>query len=78
MIRYEFSIMYMITFFFFGLPILDEICEFDLKNPTPEEEKKLEKDIRFKIPLYICLFIDWLATFFVLKYLVTKEIHLLN
>ena len=70
--------MYVVTIVFFVLPILDEYVEYDLRNPTKEEEKKLEHDIRFKIPLYISVFTDWFLTYKVISLLLTKEISILN
>ena len=38
------SPMYLITFIFFILPFCDEYFEYDMRNPTREEEKRLEND----------------------------------
>lgn len=34
--------MYLITFVFFFIPLADEFFEYDLRNPTKEEEKIME------------------------------------
>jgi alkane 1-monooxygenase len=72
------SPMYLVTFIFFCLPICDEYFEFDMRNPTKEEEKKLQNDIRFKFPLYISVFLDWFLTIFGIKLLLTRDYNLFN
>ena len=64
--------MYLVNFFFIILPIMDEFLEYDYRNPTKEEEKKLEKDLRFKLPLYICVFCDWFLTLFIVQMLISN------
>lgn len=45
------------------VPLCDQLLLHDLRNPTKEEEAKLSKDMKFKLPLYTCVFLDWFITF---------------
>jgi hypothetical protein len=39
---------FVILFFIYGIiPLLDEIFTLDIRNPTPEEIKKIENDVKF-------------------------------
>ena len=59
------------------VPFLDEFLPMDLRNPTKEESKMLETDLRFKLPLYTALFVDWFFTIFILNYVsANKELSL--
>ncbi|KAM3134038.1 hypothetical protein pb186bvf_013880 [Paramecium bursaria] len=61
------------------IPLCDEMFPIDLKNPTPEEQTKLEGQLKFKLPLYTCIFLDWFNLFYTLNYLLTgPEITFLN
>lgn len=53
------------------IPILDEVFTMDLRNPTKEESKVLESQLRFKLPLYVCVFLDWFNCIWMLNYLTT-------
>lgn len=44
-------------------PLFDVILPLDNRNPTKEEMKKLESQLKFRFPLYLRLILDW---FFVL------------
>jgi hypothetical protein len=72
------SPMYLVTFIFFCLPFCDEYFEYDVRNPTKEEVKKLENDIRFKFPLYVSVFLDWFLTIFGVELLINREYNILN
>lgn len=72
MIKYFDNPYFMIWFIYSLVPFLDEVLSLDLRNPTKEESQALEKELRFKLPLYITLFVDWLATVFLLNYVTTK------
>ncbi len=63
----------MIWFTYSSVPFLDEVLSMDLRNPTKEESKMMEKDLRFKLPLYITLFVDWLFTIYLLNYVSTNH-----
>jgi alkane 1-monooxygenase len=48
------------VFFVFGfIPVLDIVLPTDDRNPTEEEHKKMVYDIRFKIPIYLAVILDW-------------------
>jgi len=70
--------MYLVIMIFIGIPLMDEFLEHDVRNPTKEEERRLESDLRFKFPLYLSVFIDWFMTFFVIKHLINNEYSILN
>lgn len=74
----QISVMYLVSFVFFFIPLMDEICDIDLRNPTKEEERELETQLRFKLPLYVCVFCDWLFTVFCIKTLVNSNYNVLN
>eukprot|EP01016_Furgasonia_blochmanni_P043315 TRINITY_DN585_c0_g2_i1.p1 TRINITY_DN585_c0_g2~~TRINITY_DN585_c0_g2_i1.p1 ORF type:complete len:479 (-),score=167.72 TRINITY_DN585_c0_g2_i1:439-1875(-) len=64
----------MLVIFYVGLPLLDIFLPPDLRNPTKEEQKKLEKDIRFRIPLYICIILEWIFCFWTVNFVLTTEL----
>jgi hypothetical protein len=66
--------MYLITFVFLGLPLLDEYLKFDTINPTPKEAVLLEKKLKFKIPLYISIFMEYILSYKVLSILSFNEV----
>ena len=70
--------MYLITTVFFLLPVCDEFFEYDVRNPSKEEERKMEHDMRFKLPLYICVFSDWFFTLYAIKLLVYGNYSFFN
>ena len=44
-----------------ALPLLDEICTLDERNPSKEEVENLRKnDLTFKLPLYVTIALDWM------------------
>ena len=49
------------------IPLLDEVISMDVRNPTKAEEKILENQLRFKLPIYISLVVDWIFRVFVLN-----------
>lgn len=59
--------MILLTVVFFMFPLLDEFFELDVKNPTPEEQKELEKKLKFKLPLYISVFCEIILTYHILN-----------
>ena len=58
------------------IPLLDEVISMDVRNPTKTEEKILENQLRFKLPIYISLVIDWVFTIFVLNTIANNEFNL--
>ena len=67
-IKYFDNPYFVIWFIYSFVPLLDEFLSMDLRNPTKEESKMMEKELRFKLPLYITLFFDWAVTLFLLNY----------
>ncbi|EGR32049.1 hypothetical protein IMG5_097960 [Ichthyophthirius multifiliis] len=66
---------YLKQYFFFILivytviPYCDHFFPLDLKNPTKEEIKKLTGKIKYRIPLYLSVVLDWLFTFWCIDYI---------
>lgn len=58
---------------FFGVPLFDEITELDSKNPSKEDEKKLEGKKRFKIPVYLTIVLDWIISYISIIVLLNYE-----
>ena len=44
-------------------PILDHIIPANTTNPTPEEAKVLKSQIKWKIPIYLVIAIEWVTLF---------------
>lgn len=58
----------------FGLfPFLDQIIPYDLQNPTKEEQKLLKNMIRFKIPLFVAITLDWVFLFWSINEILKNE-----
>jgi alkane 1-monooxygenase len=49
------------------IPILDQILPDDNCNPTPEQEKVLSQQTRWKIPVFLFVFMEWVHLFWVLS-----------
>ena len=58
---------FIIFLIFFGVPLLDHYISLDLRNPNEKEMEELEGRISFKIPVYFCIFIDWMVLLFTCK-----------
>ena len=56
------------------LPLIDMIIPNDNINPTPEESKILSKQFKWKIPLYLFIFVEWYAAYFSLWICTTFEL----
>ncbi|EAR84610.1 fatty acid desaturase (macronuclear) [Tetrahymena thermophila SB210] len=72
---------YLFVFLFYSfIPLLDEFCSYDIRNPTKEEAKQLTGKIHFKIPLYLAVVFDWLFTFWCVYFIAANkdEISLFN
>jgi alkane 1-monooxygenase len=64
---------FILIWFLYGIvPLIDQIIKLDLKNPTKEEQKKLSREIRFKIPLYITVVFDWVFLIWGIKEIFTN------
>jgi len=63
---------WIILFFLFGVvPVLDMVLPVDERNPTESEYKKLIKQNRFKVPLYLAIITDWMLYIWIIKKLLT-------
>ena len=71
-IKYYDNPYFFIWFVYSFVPLMDEFLSMDIRNPTKEESKQMECQLRFKLPLYVTLFTDWLMTLFLLNYVTTK------
>jgi alkane 1-monooxygenase len=49
------------------IPIIDQILPDDNFNPTPEQEKVLSQQTRWKIPVFLFVFMEWVHLFWVLS-----------
>ncbi|CAG9331402.1 unnamed protein product [Blepharisma stoltei] len=61
--------MFIVWFIYALLPFLDAILPLDHINPTPEEEKELKRQWKWKIPIYSFVFAEWYAMFWVMNYI---------
>lgn len=73
-IKYHQNPYFTIWVIYACIPLLDELLSLDLRNPTKEEAKRMENDLRFKLPLYITLFFDWFFTFFLLNFIASQDL----
>jgi hypothetical protein len=63
------------------LPKLDDYFRDDVKNPSKEESKyinhtnnrKMERDLSYKFPLYLAVFADWVMMFLVIHHVVNER-----
>ncbi len=76
--EYVGSIWVLLTIVFYLVPLLDNLLSFDARNPTPEQQKKLRSQLRFKLPLYICVFSDWIFTYYILKKLTNYDYNFID
>lgn len=60
------------------LPILDAFLPIDEINPTPEEEKILAKQWKWKIPVYTFVAAEWFCLFWVINYINTHNLDFLQ
>ena len=60
------------------VPLMDEILAVDHRNATKEESKLMENVLRFKLPLYITLFFDWFFTVFLLNFITTQDLGVIE
>ena len=62
-IHFGFGLPVLVLLNFFGIfPILDEVVRVDWLNPNLTETKELQDSVRFSIPLYLGIVVDWLMT----------------
>ncbi|CAD8211352.1 unnamed protein product [Paramecium octaurelia] len=60
------------------IPFLDEFFSLDLRNPSKDEQNKLEQEMRFKLPLYVCVIFDWISLIWMINFLLNNEIQIFN
>ena len=60
------------------IPILDLIIPEDNSNPTPEEEKVLKSQIKWKIPIYTFVLMEWVCLFWSFSYITRHDLSLLE
>lgn len=60
------------------VPCIDEFLTMDTYNPTTQQSKDLEQSIKFKLPLYLSVLLDWVFMVYVLNHLTTTYIPILN
>ena len=77
-IKYYHNPFFMIWLVYACVPLLDEVLSLDLRNPTREESKIMENELRFKLPLYITIFCDWFFTFLLLNFVTTQDIGIVE
>lgn len=51
------------------VPILDQIIPDDNINPTEAEEKVLKSQIKWKVPIYTFIFLEWVTLFWSFDYI---------
>jgi alkane 1-monooxygenase len=52
------------------IPVIDLILPDDNLNPTPEEEKLLSSQLKWKVPVYLYVLAEWACLFWGFSYLV--------
>jgi hypothetical protein len=58
--NFYFRLPWVVLFVSYGvIPKLDNILKHDWLNPTLDEIKVLEKNQKFRIVLYLTMFLDW-------------------
>lgn len=57
-------------------PLMDVLLPLDNRNPSKEEMKKLENQLKFKFPLYLNLVIDWFYVFYVQYWFYENHAHM--
>jgi alkane 1-monooxygenase len=60
------------------IPFLDQIVPPDNTNPTPEEEKLLKSQWKWKIPIYLFIFMEWVTLLWSFSYISRNDLSLLN
>ena len=55
------------------VPILDLFYPLDIVNPTPEEQKIMKNEWKWKFPLYTWFVLDYLTLFWLLQYTANRE-----
>ena len=57
------------------IPIIDEMITLDTRNPTYEEAKTMAEQIKYEIPLYLTILVDWGVFFYALNQYSTIELN---
>jgi alkane 1-monooxygenase len=63
----------MIWFLFGAIPFLDLFFNQDSQNPTKEEIKLMKNQFRYKIPLIIAIFFEWVVFIYSIYHIVYSE-----
>jgi alkane 1-monooxygenase len=58
------------------IPIIDTCLGENSRNPTPEEEKLLSSQLKWKIPIYAYVIAEWASLFWSFSYLTRHEVSL--
>lgn len=60
------------------IPLIDQIIPPDNVNPTPEEEKILKKQWKWRVPIYLFIFMEWVVLFWSFSYVTRYDISLIQ
>jgi alkane 1-monooxygenase len=55
------------------IPLIDLILPDDNLNPTPEEEKLLSSQLKWKIPIYLFVVVEWVCLFWSFNYITRTD-----
>jgi alkane 1-monooxygenase len=65
--KYFGSLWFMLWITHAFVPLFDYFLPLDNMNPTKEEQRRLDTQIKFKIPIYLCIVMDWTIVFWIMK-----------
>jgi len=60
------------------IPVIDQVIAWDDVNPTPEEEKVLKNQLRWKFPIFAYVFSEWFAVFWAMHLVNREELGLID
>jgi len=63
---------------FGGVTFLDYYLKHDLQNPTKEEQRKMKKEFKYKIPIIITIALDWISLIWGVREIVYGDHGYLN
>lgn len=67
---------YVLLFIIYGLiPMVDELITMDNRNPTNEQAKAMADKLRFQVPLYVTIVVDWIIFFYAMNQYSETEIN---
>ena len=70
---YNQPFMFLLIFYSI-IPFVDQFIPDDFSNPTPEEAKVLKQQIKWSIPIYIYIFLEWFTLFWAFHYVTRPDI----